>query len=134
LIAWQGALLAAVTLTAFAIGLRWYGTESAGLHTAVTMAFMTLALAQVCHVFNARSQRRSLREGLFTNCWLWAAVVITIVLQLVAVYVPLLQRPLHTVALNSTQWGVTLICAVLPMVVVEGVKLGQRRANRAKRD
>jgi Ca2+-transporting ATPase len=61
------------------------------------------------------------------------AVLSTIVLQLAAVYVPLLQRPLHTVGLNTPQWGVILVCAVLPVLVVEGVKMAQQRRHRAKR-
>ena len=98
LIAWQGLLLAAVTLVAFGVGLRWHGSEGAGLRQADTMAFMTLALAQVVHAFNARSQRRSaFTAALFTNGWLWAAVLACLLLQAAAVYVPLLQRVLHTV-------------------------------------
>jgi hypothetical protein len=70
-----------------------------------------------------------------TEAWhtLSLAVLTTIMLQLAAVYVPLLQSPLHTVALNPTQWGVILVCAMIPVVLVEGVKLAQRWANRAKR-
>ena len=50
------------------------------------MAFMTLALAQVFHAFNARSQRRSaFTPRLFTNGWLWAAVLLCLLLQVAAV-------------------------------------------------
>ena len=64
LIVWQGAMLAALTLLAFWLGLRWHGTEPDGVRRASTMAFLTLALAQVSHAFNARSQRRpSSRPG-----------------------------------------------------------------------
>ena len=42
-----GAAAGGVTLLAFLVGMRWYGTEGAGLRHATTMAFMTLALAQV---------------------------------------------------------------------------------------
>ncbi len=98
LIAWQGLLLTGVTLLAFGVGMRWHGTEGEGLRQATTMAFMTLALAQVFHAFNARSQRRSaFTSRLFTNGWLWAAVVICLILQVAAVYLPLLQQVLHTV-------------------------------------
>ena len=50
------------------------------------MAFLTLALAQVVHAFNARSQRRSVfTSRLFTNGWLWAAVLVCVLLQVAAV-------------------------------------------------
>ena len=56
LIVWQGLLLTGVTLLAFGVGMHWHGTEGEGLRQATTMAFMTLALAQVFHAFNARSR------------------------------------------------------------------------------
>jgi len=124
LVAWQGLLLAGVTLLAFAVGLRWYGDEGDGLRRATTMAFMTLSLTQVFHAFDARSQKRSMfTKRLFTNGWLWAAVGLCIVLQFAAVYVPLLQKVLQTVPPTITEWGVIVGCSLLPVFVVEIVKL-----------
>ncbi len=124
LITWQGFLLAGVTLLAFFIGLRWYGAEGSGLRHATTMAFTTLALAQVFHAFNARSQTRSaFTSRLFTNSWLWAAVVICLILQAAAVYLPLLQKVLHTVPPTVSDWGVIAACSLLPVAVVELVKV-----------
>jgi Ca2+-transporting ATPase len=130
LIAWQGGFLASLTLLAFWIGMRWYGVEGDGRRHAVTIAFMTLALVQVFHAFNARSQRRSALDArLFTNGWLWAAVAVCIALQLAAVYLPLLQRVLHTVPLGGADWGLVAACAVATVGVVELVKLAGRVAR-----
>jgi Ca2+-transporting ATPase len=127
LIAWQGMLIAGVALLAFYIGMRWYGTEGVGLRHAVTIAFMTLALAQVFHVFNARSQTRSaFTARLFTNGWLWGAVLICLVLQAAAVYVPFLRAVLQTVSLTATDWGMIGACSLTPVAVVELVKVVQR--------
>jgi P-type Ca2+ transporter type 2C len=127
LIAWQGALLSGVTLLAFGTGMRWYGAAGDGLRHAATVAFMTLALAQVFHVFSARSQRRSaFTTRLFTNGWLWAAVTGTTLLQLAAVYTPFLQGVLQTVPLTTADWGLVLVCSLAPVGIVELVKLGQR--------
>jgi P-type Ca2+ transporter type 2C len=124
LIAWQGGLLAAVTLLAYWVGMRWYGAAGDGLRHAVTVAFMTLALVQVFHAFNARSQRRSALDArLFTNGWLWAAVMACVMLQLAAVYWPFLQRVLHTAPLTAADWGLVGACALAPVLVVELVKL-----------
>jgi P-type Ca2+ transporter type 2C len=131
LIVWQGLLLAGVTLAAFALGMAWYGREGAGLRHAVTIAFMTLALAQVFHAFNARSQMDTIfNERLFTNKWLWGAVVLCVFLQLAAVYVPFLQTVLRTVPLNLPDWGMVLGFSLLPVVVVELVKLVRRSASK----
>ena len=127
LIVWQGLLLTGVTLLAFGIGMHWHGDEGDGLRAATTMAFMTLALAQVFHAFNARSQRRSaFTARLFTNGWLWAAVAMCLMLQAAAVYVPLLQKVLHTVPPSLADWGVIAGCSLLPVAVVELAKVFQR--------
>jgi len=120
-------LLTSVTLFAFGIGMHWHGDDEAGLLRASTMAFMTLALSQVFHVFNARSQTRSaFTDRLFTNGWLWGAVGICIVLQFAAVYVPLLQTVLRTVPPTIPEWGLIVVCSLFPLAVVELVKGIQR--------
>jgi Ca2+-transporting ATPase len=96
------------------------------------MAFMTLALVQVVHVFNARSQTRSAFDArLFTNGWLWGAVALCVALQLVAVYVPFMRSVLDTVPLAAKDWGVVAGCVLLTLAVVETVKWVRRRAMRA---
>jgi Ca2+-transporting ATPase len=132
LIVWQGLLLAGVSLLAFGLGMHGHGTEGDGLRKATTMAFMTLALAQVFHAFNARSQKRSVfTSRLFTNVWLWAAVAICLILQAAAVYVPLLQQVLHTVPPSVSDWGMIAACSLAPVAVVEMVKAMQRIAVRS---
>jgi Ca2+-transporting ATPase len=132
-IGWQGLLLAGVTLTAFFVGMRWYGPEGEGLLRATTMGFMTLALAQVFHAFNARSQRRSAFSRPFANGWLWAAVLACLVLQLAAVYWPLLQTLLRTVPLASAELVVVATAALAPIGVVEIVKLVRRWSGAGRR-
>jgi hypothetical protein len=73
-----------------------------------------------------RSQVRSaFTSRLFTNIWLWAAVVICLILQAVAVYMPLLQRVLHTVPPTVADWGVIFACSLMAVLVVELVKVIQ---------
>jgi len=50
------------------------------------------------------------------------------VLQLAAVYWPLLRRVLHTVPLAAVDWALITACAFAPVVVVELVKLIGRAA------
>jgi Ca2+-transporting ATPase len=127
LIAWQGLLLTGMTLLAFWVGRRWYGGTGDGLHHPMTLAFMTLALSQVFHVFSTRSQRRSAFSRLFANAWLWAAVMTCVLLQVAAVYTPFLQRVLRTVPLNLSDWGVVVACSLAPVAVVELIKLVRLR-------
>jgi P-type Ca2+ transporter type 2C len=127
LIVWQGLLLTGVTLLAFAIGMHWHGTEGEEARRATTMAFMTLALAQIFHAFNARSQKgTAFSSRLFTNGWLWAAVTVCLILQVVAVYLPLFQQVLKTIPPTFADWGVIVGCSLLTLAVVELVKAIQR--------
>ena len=97
---------------------------------AETMAFMTLALAQVAHAFNARSQRRTaFTSRLFTNGWLWGAVLACVLLQAAAASVPLLQRVLRTIPPSPSDWAVIAACSLAPVAVVELIKLVQNGAR-----
>ncbi len=131
LIVWQGVMISGCTLATFAIGMHWYGTEGVGLRHAVTVAFMTLALAQTFHAFNARSRTRStFTFRLFTNGWLWGATLICVGLQVAAVTLPFLREVLHTAPLVAYDWGLIAAGCSVPIAVVEVVKLVQRWRGR----
>ncbi len=85
---------------------------------AQTMTFTTLVLFQLFNAFNARSADRSVREGLFRNHWLWAAIVLSLLLQVAAVHLPVLQRAFATVSLSLGDWVFCL--AVASSVLVFG--------------
>jgi Ca2+-transporting ATPase len=72
-----------------------------------TMAFTTLVCFQLFAVFGARSDERSAFVGFFSNMWLWAAVLLALLLQSAVVYVPFLQQVFSTVALGPGDW---LLC------------------------
>ncbi|HEU4928601.1 MAG TPA: cation-translocating P-type ATPase C-terminal domain-containing protein, partial [Candidatus Krumholzibacteria bacterium] len=80
-----------------------------------TIAFTTLMLFQVFNVVNARSDEHSAFLHLFTNGWLWAALAVSVVLQIAVVYVPILQRAFGTVPLSSADW---LFCASVASLVL----------------
>ncbi len=66
-------------------------------------------------VFNARSDERSAFVGLFSNQWLWGAVLLSVVLQAAVVYVPFLQQAFSTVSLSASDW---LLCAAVASSVL----------------
>jgi Ca2+-transporting ATPase len=127
LVAWQGLVIAGVTLLAYRVGLSWYGAEGAGLEHAQTLAFMTLALAQVFHAFDVRSERRSiLGPQLFHNAWLWAATAACLLAQTAVVALPPLRRVLHTHPPSPADFVLVTACALAPVAAVELVKLVRR--------
>lgn len=57
-------------------------------------------------------------------------VVICLILQVTAVYLPLLQQVLHTVPPTVSDWGVISACSLTSVAVVELVKLIPRITAR----
>jgi Ca2+-transporting ATPase len=113
-VAAYGLLLTAVTLGAFLWADRGRGLE---LDRARTVAFMTLALTQLFHVFNARSRRPVLfGRRLLGNRWVLAAFALTVALQLAVVYLPPLSGLFQTVPLTAADWLLVLPAAVAPLV------------------
>jgi Ca2+-transporting ATPase len=130
---WFGIFFVAVVMAAgtlFVLDAALPGGLVAGTGTmrhAQTMAFTTLTLFQLFNVFNARSDDQSAFRGLFTNGWLWAAVVLSIALQLLVLYVPFLQRAFSTENLTAADWLTCLAVASAGLWVREAEKLFRRR-------
>ncbi|UCC73591.1 MAG: HAD-IC family P-type ATPase [Gemmatimonadota bacterium] len=115
----------ALLITAATLGVFFWALEVRQLAVphAVTLAFMTLALAQLFHVFNARSARPVVTMArLFRNRWVWGALAVTIGLQIATVQVPLLSRVLRTVPLGASDWATVLIASLMPLVVGQILK------------
>jgi P-type Ca2+ transporter type 2C len=103
---------------------------SADLTEARTAGFTVLVLAQLFNCFNSRSDRTSAFRGLFTNRWLWAAIALSLLLQVLVVHAPLLNRAFSTTPLTAGDWA---LCAALASSVLwadELKKLLLRRASR----
>ena len=101
-----------------------------------TMAFTTLMLFQIFNVLNARSDEQSAFAHVFTNRWLWAAVLLSVILQVCVVYTPFLQRAFGTVSLTDRDWLFCIAVASLVLWLREISKLvartGVRRGLRAR--
>jgi Ca2+-transporting ATPase len=111
-----GATMAAGTLLVLDASLPGGLIEGRGdMRYAHTMAFTTLVCFSLFTVFNARSDERSAFVGLFSNGWLWGAVLLSLLLQVAVVYVPFLQQAFSTVALGAGDW---LLCAAVASSVL----------------
>jgi Ca2+-transporting ATPase len=118
-----GLLITASTLAAF----MWALDRAP--ERASTMAFMTLALAQIAHLGNARSSGPVVRpERAIANPYALAGVAVSVALQLAVVSVEPLARILRVVPLQSTDWLVVVFLASVPAVVGQALKL--RRGSR----
>ena len=88
---------------------------SSSLTEARTVAFTTLVLAQLWNCLNARSDHASFVHHLFTNRLLWAAIAVSLLLQVAVVHVPLLNDAFDTTGLSPAQW---VVCAALGATVL----------------
>ncbi len=99
---------------------------SGDIDYARTMAFTTLVFFQLFNVLNARSDTASAFHKLFTNKWLWLALLFSAALQLVVVYTPALQSAFGTMALSPLDWLVCIAVASSVLWLREISKLGAR--------
>jgi len=115
-----GALIAAAVLTAFALALREFGLDQ---QTAVTISFLTLAIARLWHVFNMRDHDAPvLSNDVTRNPLVWGALALCLILILSAVYLPGLSGILKLVRPTGIQWLLILGCSVLPLILGQTLK------------
>ena len=128
---YQGAMIGLLTLSAFAIGLATTNEPINGLtldeskiEVGQTMAFVTLALSELVHVFNVRDNKNSIfKTGIFNNMKLMGAIIVSALLVFVILVVPQL-RTIFSIPVLPTQNIVELICLILaPIAIVEIFKL-----------
>lgn len=117
----QGAIIGIVTLVAFNLGHR------VSHELGRTMAFATLALAQIVHTLNVRSRDKSIfAMGLLSNRYLVAANMLSIFLVAVIIVVPLLRDAFKLTALDAAQALYVAGLSILPLVAVEIFKFTRR--------
>ncbi len=114
-----GILMTISTLSIFKIGLI-----QGSLLKARTMAFSVLALLQMAHVLNCRSEKVSIfRLGLFSNIYLTLAIALTFILQGLLIYVPFLNNIFKTAPLSGLEIFMVISFSITPIIVVEIRKL-----------
>jgi Ca2+-transporting ATPase len=110
-----GGLLTLSTLGAFLVALELLGASEG---EAVTVAFLTLALGQLWHVFNMRDPGSSLLNNQVTrNRWVWAATLLCTLLIAVTVAFPPLRQLLGIELLDSRGWWLVIGAGLTPMIV-----------------
>jgi Ca2+-transporting ATPase len=128
-IIYQGILESILVLGTYAIGLATSPHTSRLLQhgDALTMAFLSLGLIQLFHAFNSKSVHESIWQvGWFKNHWFNVAIIIS-ALVMASVELPFLTNLFDVTELNLPQWLIVLASGVLLVVVVELVKLCQRK-------
>lgn len=124
----RGILIGLVTLAVFV----WSLKTSDDLQRAQTMAYATLTMAQLILVFDCRSLEGGImKRNIFGNIWLIFAVLSSVGLFLLTIYVPKLAVAFHTVPLGALDWLIVLVLAAIPTFALSLRRIG-RNALRPK--
>jgi P-type Ca2+ transporter type 2C len=110
----RGFLIGAVTLIAFMLT---YQNNPENLIYGQTIAFATLVMAQLIHVFDCRSEKSVFDRNPFENIYLVLAVISSILLLLIVIYWPPLQPIFHTMTLTLRDWMLIIGLGALPTVL-----------------
>ena len=114
-ISYQGLMVTAITLTAFIIG-KNQGGEALGQ----TMAFASLIMAKLVHAGNLHSNTESrFKFNILDNKPLIFALLMSLVLTLAVLLISPLMTAFEFVSMNLNQWGIIVLLALVPLVVVE---------------
>ena len=133
-IAYQGVLISALVLAAYFVGHYietgvWTITDSAD---GTTMAFLTMSMAEICHSFNMRSLRGCIfTMGTKNKALVWAAVGSIAATTLVC-EVPFLANAFGFTPVSFVEYVIAMGIGMVGMVIVELVKMFQRKAMRRR--
>lgn len=92
------------------------------------VAFVTLAFAQLFHVFNMSSPKSKLWKNEVTrNHFVWYAIILCTALIIMVFAVPYFRVPLGLVLLDIRIWIVVIIAGLIPLIVFQTIKWIQNR-------
>ena len=130
-IIYQGIMIGLLTLAAYAIGLATTNEpingltlEQSKIEVGQTMAFVTLALSELVHVFNVRDNKKSIfKTKVFNNKKLvWAIIASAALMFVILLIEPL--RNIFSIPILPSQNILELVCLIFaPIVIVEIFKL-----------
>lgn len=110
-----GFLITLSVLASFAIAIK--GLNFAP-EKAVSVSFLTLALAQILHVFNMRGKGSGfIRNEVTQNRYVWFAIVLCILLLMIAVYIPGISSVLKVASPGLSGWLLVIIMSAIPFAV-----------------
>ena len=142
--AYQGIIVSILTVIAFYIGeyietlhtgatFSFYGIQDSA--DGMTMAFFTMAMCEIFHSFNMRSQRGSAVAMLFKghhNLALYGAMIGSFLLTTAVVEVPFLANMFEFTELSLLEYSISLGLAFLIIPIVEIIKAIQRAIAKKK--
>ena len=130
----QGVAVSIITLVSYFIGdfVETGHLQIVSSTHGMTMAFLTLSMAELFHSFNMRSLDKSLFSIKGHNKYLLYTLVGAFVLTICVLYIPFLRDAFSFEHISLMEFAIALIMAVLIIPIVEVQKFIQRKIAKKK--
>lgn len=131
-IIYQGIMVTIITLAAYFIGgyIQTGAWEISQSTHGITMAFLTMSMAEIFHSFNMRSQRNSIFKITRQNVYLILGMVLAFSLTTLVLYVPSLADAFGFEPVSLVEYAIAIALALSVIPTVEIVKFIQRRLKK----
>ncbi|MBQ8344221.1 MAG: cation-translocating P-type ATPase, partial [Clostridia bacterium] len=131
---YQGIIVSVLTVLAYLVGHfieagRWELVNSAD---GMTMAFLTLSMAEIFHSFNMRSRHGSIFTIKKQNIVLWGSGLLALVLTTAVIYVPFMARLFDFTPISVGEYFIAMGMAFSIIPIVELIKLFERIYHNRK--
>ncbi|MGN1192401.1 MAG: cation-translocating P-type ATPase [Dorea sp.] len=126
----HGAFISAATIGAFQTGVHMDDYEAG-----MTMAFLVLAISQLLHALNQRSNTESVfSTGNGHNPYLFHSIAGSALVLAIVVLVPYFRTVFSLTMITVKEWGVVILFSILPLASVEVTKafIRVKRKSRKK--
>ncbi len=129
---YQGVLVSILTLAAYFIGHMFEGNPWSDLTSTdgMTMAFLTMSMAEIFHSLNMRSTRASIFKIRSHNFILYGAMLASLLLTTAVIYLPGISDAFGFEHISLTEYAIALGLAFLMIPIVETVKFIQRKKSK----
>lgn len=133
-IAYQGLMVSILTIASYFIGHYvesgvWEIAQSAD---GITMAFLTMSMAEIFHSLNMRSQRNSIFTMKSSNIYLFIAMILALILTSMVIEVPFIANLFDFEVISLKEYAIAMSLAVSVIPIVELVKWIQRRSSNSQ--
>ena len=131
-IAYQGIMVSVLVLLSYFIGhyIESGVWEIANSADGMTMAFLTMSIAEIFHSFNMRSQRGSIFRLPTQNKLLIGASIATLIATTLVCEVPFLANAFGFSSVSFVEYVIAIGLGVLVLPIVEIVKFVQRKCEK----
>ncbi len=119
-----------VLMTVLLLGGYFFTLRSSGLLEARTQLFVALVLMELANAVNARSLKYTVfKVGVFKNRFLWLAILSSLGLQLMVLYIPVFHGVFDVTYPKASDWAVAI---GFTLIVFFSIEIGKYIAGRRR--